>query len=119
MFWILAMDSYELTGQKLCQVFNSRSGCMCDMHSVCYEAKLPSLKMKTQPKQLAALNVRLNKGKTLQLIYPMTQNKKVLTQLTQVRFSPSSHMNRERLCPELTTGANVIKLFTAVSQDFS
>jgi hypothetical protein len=33
------------------QVFNSRSGCMSVTHLVCSIPKLPSLKLKTQPKQ--------------------------------------------------------------------
>ncbi len=33
-------------------VFKSRTGCMDDMHFHCYETKLPSLKLKTWPKQV-------------------------------------------------------------------
>jgi len=46
------MDKLQLTGQNLGRVFNSRSGCMCAMHLCCFEAKWPSLKLKTRPKQL-------------------------------------------------------------------
>jgi hypothetical protein len=46
------MDKLQLTGQNLVRVFNSRSGCMCAMYFCCFEAKWPSLKLKTWPKQL-------------------------------------------------------------------
>jgi hypothetical protein len=47
-----AMDKLKLKGQNLGRVFNSRSSCICAMHLCCLEAKWPSLKLKTQPKQL-------------------------------------------------------------------
>jgi hypothetical protein len=34
------------------QIFNSKSARMCAMHLICCEAKLTTLKLKTQPKQL-------------------------------------------------------------------
>ncbi len=46
------MDKLQLTGQNLGRVFSSRRGCMCGTHLFCFEAKLPSLKLKTRPKQL-------------------------------------------------------------------
>jgi len=46
------MDNLKSTGQNLGRVFNSRSGCMCAMHLICYESKQPNLKLKTLPKQL-------------------------------------------------------------------
>ncbi len=50
-----AMDKFQLTGQNLGPVFNSRSSCMLLR---CYEAKRPNLKLKTRPKQFyLALNL--------------------------------------------------------------
>jgi len=46
------MDKLLLKGQNLCRVFNSRSGCVCAMQLHCFEAKLPDLMLKAQPKQL-------------------------------------------------------------------
>jgi hypothetical protein len=46
------MDKYQLTGQNLGRVFNSRSDCMSATHLFCYEAKQTNLKLKAQPKQL-------------------------------------------------------------------
>ncbi len=46
------VDKLQLTGQNLGGVFNSRSNCMCAMRLCCFEAKWPSLKLKTRPKQL-------------------------------------------------------------------
>ncbi len=45
-------DKLKLTRQNLGSVFNSRSGCVQDMHLFYYEAKLTNLELKTQPKQL-------------------------------------------------------------------
>jgi hypothetical protein len=42
----------QLTGQNLGQVFNFRFGHWHAEHFWCYQAKLPNLKVKTQPKQL-------------------------------------------------------------------
>ncbi len=47
-----SMDKLQLKGQNLGRVFNSRSVCVHDMQSRCYETKLPDLKLKTRPKQL-------------------------------------------------------------------
>ncbi len=46
------MDKLQLAGQNLGRVFNSRSGCVCDMQLSCFETKLPNLMLKTRPKQL-------------------------------------------------------------------
>jgi hypothetical protein len=43
------IDNLELTGQHLDRVYNFRSGCV---YSCFCEAKQPSLKLKTRPKQL-------------------------------------------------------------------
>jgi len=48
----LTMDKLQLTGQNLGRVFSSKVGCMYAVHLCCYEAKLPSLKLKTRDKQL-------------------------------------------------------------------
>jgi hypothetical protein len=45
------MDKLLLTGQTLGRVAITRSGFMCAMHLCCYEAKMPNLKLKTQPNQ--------------------------------------------------------------------
>jgi hypothetical protein len=50
--WHDLCTNFRLTGQKLGRVFNTRSGCVCDMHLCCYEVKLPNLELKTWPKQL-------------------------------------------------------------------
>jgi hypothetical protein len=46
------MGKRLLTGQALGRVFNSRSGCMHNMHLLCRIAMQPNLELKTQPKQL-------------------------------------------------------------------
>jgi hypothetical protein len=48
------MDKLQLTGQNLGLVCNSRSGCLHDVHLHSFIAKLPNLKLKTQPRQLLA-----------------------------------------------------------------
>jgi hypothetical protein len=40
------------SGLNLGRAFNSRRVCSSAMYFRCYEAKLPNLKLKTQPKQL-------------------------------------------------------------------
>jgi hypothetical protein len=47
----LAMDKLQLTGQNLGRVYNFRNGCLYGVHFLCYGAKLPNLKLKTQTKQ--------------------------------------------------------------------
>ncbi len=42
----LVLDNLQLKVQYLGRVFNSKSGCVCAIHSCCYWAKLPNLKMK-------------------------------------------------------------------------
>jgi hypothetical protein len=49
----------QLTGQNLGRVFNSKIGRMYPMHLSCYEAKLPSLKLKTRPQNLTILHIFL------------------------------------------------------------
>jgi hypothetical protein len=46
------MDTLQLAGQNLGQVFNFRSGHLHAAHLWCYLAKLPNLKLKTRHKQL-------------------------------------------------------------------
>ncbi len=46
------MDKLQLTGRYLGRVFNTRSGCVCAMQLNCFETKLSSLMLKTQPKQI-------------------------------------------------------------------
>ncbi len=41
------MDNLKLTGQNLGQVFKSKSGCLHTMYLFWYEAKGPSLELKT------------------------------------------------------------------------
>ncbi len=48
----LRQSKLQLTRQNLGQVFNSISGCKCAMQLSCFEAKQPSLKLKTCAKQL-------------------------------------------------------------------
>ncbi len=48
----LDMGKPQLAGQYLGRVFSSRSGCTCQKHLFCYEAKQPNLKLRTRPKQL-------------------------------------------------------------------
>ncbi len=52
MYCLMSMDKLHLTGQNLGRVFNSRSGRVHAIHSCCYWARLPDLKLKTWPKQL-------------------------------------------------------------------
>ncbi len=47
-----SIDKLQVIGQNLGQLFNSRSGCVHDMQSRCFETKLPNLKLKTWPKKL-------------------------------------------------------------------
>ncbi len=39
------------TGRNLTGVYNSRSGCKCDMYLSCFKAKWPNSKLKTGAKQ--------------------------------------------------------------------
>jgi hypothetical protein len=48
----LDMGKLQLAGQYMGRAFNSRSGCMCPKHLLCYEAKQPNLNLKTRRKQL-------------------------------------------------------------------
>ncbi len=45
------MDKLQQTEQNLWRVLNSRCGCVHAMQLNCFETKLPSLKLKTRPKQ--------------------------------------------------------------------
>ncbi len=45
-------EKLQLTERNLGQVFKSKSGSMHAMQLCCYEAKLPSLTLKTRPEQL-------------------------------------------------------------------
>jgi hypothetical protein len=45
-------DKLHLTGQNLGRVLSPRRGQVYAMQLRCFEAKRPSLKLKTQPKQL-------------------------------------------------------------------
>ncbi len=45
------MDKLEPIGPNLGRVFNSGTGCVCAVNLQCYEAKLPSLKLKTRTEQ--------------------------------------------------------------------
>ncbi len=47
-----SLDKLQPTGQNLGRVFNYRSGHVHAVHLLCYEVKLPSLKLKNLPKQL-------------------------------------------------------------------
>jgi hypothetical protein len=47
------MDKLDLTGQNLGRVFNFGSGRVHAVHFLSCGAKLPNLKLKTQPKQLS------------------------------------------------------------------
>ncbi len=46
------MDQLQLPVQILDQEFNFENGCEYAVHFLCYEVKLPNLKLKTWPKQL-------------------------------------------------------------------
>jgi hypothetical protein len=48
----LGMDNLQLTGQNLGWVFNFINGHEHAVHLLCYQVKLPNLKLKAQPKQL-------------------------------------------------------------------
>ncbi len=52
MLSVVPPDQHPPAGQNQGRVFNSRSGRVCATQLPCFEAKLPNLELKTQPKQL-------------------------------------------------------------------
>ncbi len=48
--WFLSWCKWELTGQNPSRVFNCSRGCIRAFHLLCYEAKHPSLELKTRTK---------------------------------------------------------------------
>ncbi len=49
---VIIIDKFQLTGQNLARVFNSRLGRACKCRTIAYITKQPNLKLKTQLKQL-------------------------------------------------------------------
>jgi hypothetical protein len=105
------MDKLKLKGLNLDRVFHSRLGRACIGHAVVHITKQPNLKLKTEPKQLLG-------SLLLTFALPGTYFRSHMrySLIWEPLRSATIFFERFKVC-QRRPGANVIKLFIAVSYE--